>query len=275
MDRTAEQAPLRVLSLGAGVQSSTLLLMAARGEFEHVPDCAIFADTGWEPPHVYEWLDFLEEEVRGVIPIHRVSIGNIREAVLDRSKRNPQPPFYVRSNQADRETMIRRQCTKGYKIEPIQKKVRELIGLKPRQRAPKEVVVEQWMGISMDEVQRMKPSRLAWIEHRWPLIERRMDRRGCFSWMSDHGYPEPDKSSCIGCPYHSDHQWREMRDNDPESWRDAVEFDRQLREVGVRGIEGECYLHRSLVPLDEVDLSTAEDRGQLNFLAECEGMCGI
>ena len=37
---------LRVLSLGAGVQSTTLALMAAHGEIGPMPDCAIFADTG-------------------------------------------------------------------------------------------------------------------------------------------------------------------------------------------------------------------------------------
>jgi len=40
---------LRALSLGAGVQSTTLALMAAHGEIGPMPDCAIFADTGWEP----------------------------------------------------------------------------------------------------------------------------------------------------------------------------------------------------------------------------------
>lgn len=184
---------LRVLSLGAGVQSSTLLLMAVRAEIER-PDCAIFADTQWEPREVYSWLDFIESEVGGLFPIHRVSIGDIRANCLNKSKRNAQPPFYVKSNGSDRETMIRRQCTKGYKIEPIQKKVRELLGLKPRQRAPKFVAVEQWMGIS---------------------------------------------------------------------------------SVGIRGINGEPFLHRSLKPLDEVDLSTLEDHGQMNFLNECEGMCGV
>ena len=50
---------LNVLSLGAGVQSSTLALMAAHGEIEPMPDCAIFADTGDEPKDVYEWLKWL------------------------------------------------------------------------------------------------------------------------------------------------------------------------------------------------------------------------
>lgn len=38
---------LRALSLGAGVQSTTMALMAAHGEIGPMPDCAIFADTGW------------------------------------------------------------------------------------------------------------------------------------------------------------------------------------------------------------------------------------
>ena len=48
-----EGVRLRVLSLGAGVQSSTLALMASRGEIGPMPDCAIFADTGAEPAKVY------------------------------------------------------------------------------------------------------------------------------------------------------------------------------------------------------------------------------
>jgi hypothetical protein len=39
---------LCVLSLGAGIQSTTLALMAAQGEIDPMPDCAIFA-VG-EPP---------------------------------------------------------------------------------------------------------------------------------------------------------------------------------------------------------------------------------
>lgn len=49
---------MKILSLGAGVQSSTLALMCEAGEIEK-PDYAIFADTGWEPRHVYQWLDYI------------------------------------------------------------------------------------------------------------------------------------------------------------------------------------------------------------------------
>ncbi len=39
---------IRALSLGAGVQSTTLALLAVEGVLP-MPDVAIFADTGWEP----------------------------------------------------------------------------------------------------------------------------------------------------------------------------------------------------------------------------------
>ena len=66
---------LRVLSLGAGVQSTTLALMAAHGEIGPMPDCAIFADTGWEPKAVYEHLAWLGSLNVLPFPIHIVSAG--------------------------------------------------------------------------------------------------------------------------------------------------------------------------------------------------------
>jgi len=55
----------------------------------------------------------------------------------------------------------------------------------------------------------------------------------------------------------------------------AVEVDRTIRN-GVRGIRGELFLHRSAVPLEEADLSTLADHGQVDlWFNECEGMCGV
>ena len=50
---------MHIISLGAGVQSTTMALMAAHGEIEPMPDCAIFADTGDEPQAVYDHLAWL------------------------------------------------------------------------------------------------------------------------------------------------------------------------------------------------------------------------
>ena len=120
----------------------------------------------------------------------------------------------------------------------------------------------------------MKPARDAWQTNRWPLIEQHMHRRDCLKWLERHGYPQPPKSACIGCPFTNNARWRDLRDNSPAEWQDAIEVDAAIRH-GFR-MKGEQFMHRSMVPLDQVDLSTAADHGQLDlFLNECEGMCGV
>ena len=98
------------------------------------------------------------------------------------------------------------QCTKHYKIAPIQAKVRELLGRKKGVRSGP--VALQLIGISRDEAMRMKPSGKSWIENAWPLIEAGMTRLDCLRWFESH-YPGRPlvKSSCVGCPFHSDAQW--------------------------------------------------------------------
>jgi hypothetical protein len=277
-----KDARLRVLSLGAGVQSTTMALMAAHGEISPMPDCAIFADTGAEPVAVYEHLCWLMSGNVLPFPVEVVSAGNLRDEILATTRgegqrgSNARPPFYVRNPDGSK-GMIRRQCTGDYKIDPIEKKTRELLGLKPRQRWPKEEVVEQWVGISTDEASRMKPSRQRAIRSRWPLIEARMSRGDCLEWLSRNGYPRPPKSACTFCPFRSNALWRHLRDTDPQGWAEAVTVDAAVREgLSMRGLTGQLYVHPSLVPLAEVDLSTAEERGQPDLFGnECEGMCGV
>ena len=268
---------LTVLSLGAGVQSSALALMCARGFITPMPDCAIFSDTQSEPQHVYDYLDYLESVLP--FPIHRVTIGSLRDDLIESSKtgaRVPNPPLFSTSPKSD--GMLFRQCTADYKITPIFKKLRELIGLKPRQRAPKTVRVSQMIGISQDEIQRMRYSRHAWVENRYPLIEKRMSRLHCLKWMRDQGFNQlPRKSSCTFCPFHSDAMWLEMKNNDEKSWDDAVAVDVAIRNGINKTTEGnQMFLHRSRIPLSEVDLTSKyENQHTFSFMDECEGMCGV
>jgi hypothetical protein len=274
---------LRALSLGAGVQSTTLALMAAHGEFGVMPDCAIFADTQWEPAAVYRHLAWLERGNPGSgsgaglpFPVHRVTAGSLRDAIVSKATgtkgRFAAVPFFTGDG-----GMGRRQCTREFKLEPITRKMRELLGVPKGRRVPAGVTVEVWIAISTDEVFRMKPARHAWQSNRWPLIEKRLSRWDCQRWLERQGYSVPPKSSCIGCPYHSDALWREMRDTAPGEWADAVEVDRLIRVGGtLRGMRQQQFMHASRVPLDEVDLSTPAERGQPDlFQNECEGMCGL
>ncbi len=272
----------RYLSLGAGVQSSTVLLMSCVGELPKL-DGAIFADTQWEPASVYSHLAWLEEKAAGYgIPIYRISRGNIKADALRTSVRGhvgdggraASLPYFVKTPGQDQEGMIRRQCTNEYKIEPIQKKLRQLLGYKPRQIIPIGSV-EQWLGISRDEIRRARLSQVRWIVHRYPLIfDVPMTRQQCLRWMQGHGFPQPPRSACICCPFHSDAEWRQMRETQPAEFAEACDFDEQIRERD--NLRGQVFLHRSCLPLRNVDLSTAEERGQSSFWGqECQGMCGV
>lgn len=262
------------LSLGAGVQSTTMALMAAAGEITPMPDCAIFADTQAEPRYVYEHLAWLETQLP--FPVHHVTHGDLRQHIVDavEGARFAGAPFYTESERPGG-GILRRQCTREFKIAPIHRKLRELLGFQKGERIAGKAMAETWVGISLDEVTRMKPDMEKWIRKRYPLIDLRMTRLDCLNWLKRRGFPEPKKSACTFCPYHSDATWREMKLREPDEWSDVVLLDRLIRG-GVRGTKQKLYVHRSLQPLDEVDLSNAEDRGQLNlFENECEGMCGV
>lgn len=261
---------LEVINFGAGVQSSVLCLLAAKGITKPMPDFAIFADTGWEPPEVMEWLKAIQPLLP--FPVHVVSRGNLRQDTINAAKnktRASNPPLFTLDKSGDGPAIIRRKCTTDYKIAPINKFLRAQLGVKKGARV-KNAMVTQQIGISLDEVQRMSESRDKWTTMRWPLIELGMSRHDCLRWMKEHGYPEPVKSACVGCPYHNDKVWREMKLTKPEQFADAVEFDKKIR-TGIGGTNNDLFVHRSLQPLGEVDFSNDIDNGQMNWLGESTG----
>jgi hypothetical protein len=210
-----------------------------------------------------------------------VTAGSLTEAALrTRMSAKGRPyfhtsiPFHTKAEDGAAGRVAMRSCTRDYKIWPIMKAVRRLARVKRGQKTP---VVVQWIGISLDEIIRMKPSREPWCESRWPLIERRMTRLGCLDWLRANGYPEPPRSACVFCPFRSNREWRHLQRNDPEGFAAAVEFDRKARLLRAQStFTSEPFVHRSLVPLDEVDLRNDTDKGQMTMWAdECEGMCGV
>ena len=264
-------ADLRVISLGAGVQSSVMALMASMGKITPMPDCAIFADTQFEPKEIYEHLEWLSDVLQ--FPVHVVTAGNIKKDTLQ--GKNAFGTSYIAMPLFSNKSSIgRRQCTFDYKIRPINKKTRNLMGLKKGERANGKVC-ETWVGISMDEMQRVKDSQFSYIKNRYPLIELGMRRLDCYKWFNEY-FPDKTlkRSACIACPYRNNSSWRNMKINDPENFKIAVDFDEKIRNLH-KHKNSKYYIYQGRVPLKDADLSTAEDKGQLNFLDECDGMCGV
>jgi hypothetical protein len=269
---------LRVLSLGLGVQSTTMLFMAAAGEIGPMPDVAFFADTQTEPQAINDHLARLRGLNSLPFPIEVLTRGSLRESVLITTKtpgrRLASVPFFTRQpNGAIGRG--RRQCTEAFKLDPMWAAMRKRLGVAKGARVPNGIVVETWVGITTDEVIRAGASRHRWEHKRHPLIEAGMSRGDCIEWLKRHDEPVPVKSRCTFCPFTHNAEWRRIKADDPEQWDDAVAVDHAIRVGGIaRGITGQQFVHRSCVPLDEADLRAPDPRqsvmGEL-----CEGMCGV
>jgi hypothetical protein len=250
---------LRLLSLGAGVQSTTVLLLACDGVIPRF-DYALFADTGWEPRQVYENLARLRAHAENAgIPVRTVSAGNIRTDALDPAHRFVSMPLHVLNTDGSR-GLARRQCTSEYKVSPLKKAARQLLGYPHPRRVPRGVYVEQSIGISTDEFTRAKDSGVRYLRNVFPLIELGWDRARCVEYLAERGFGHTVKSACVGCPFHGNAGWRWIRDNDPDGWVEAIEFDKAIRDGYPRATEqgqqlrGQYFLHRSCQPLVDVDL---------------------
>ena len=275
--------PIHIISLGAGVQSSTMALMAAKGEITPMPTAAIFADTQAEPASVYKWLDWIEKQLP--FPVYRVTAGDLWAAELRirRSKKsnrlylkNSIPAFVQKPDGG--KGLLGRRCTSDFKIIPLQRKVRELVGIK---RAGGGIVrCKMWIGISIDEAHRMKPSRVDYIENCWPVIDKKMNRFDCLRWMKDHGFPKPPRSACVFCPFHSDEEWLRLKTDEAGDFSNAVTFERELQAAAKKQetLRGVPFLHDAMKPLDVIDFAKlcALGHQQLSMFGnECEGMCGV
>lgn len=266
---------LTYLSLGAGVQSTAVLAMSVLG-LHGCPraDVAIFADTGDEPGYVYEHLAVLEAwaGARGM-RVERVSEGRLSDKVLkgrpsvDHDRFVTIPAFVA--GEDGRAAPLRRQCTREFKIQPIERRVRALLGFAKGQvvRGKRALAL---MGISLDEAIRCRDNPRKWATNGYPLIDARMRREDCLRLIAEVGLPRPNKSACLYCPYKSNAEWRVLRDEAPADFARAVEFDERIRRL--KTVRGDVFLHRSLKPLALARLD--EQTGDL-FGNECAGVCGV
>ena len=252
------------ISLGWGVQSFGLAAMSALGVLPPV-DVAIHADTTHERRETYEfaarWTPWLEE--RGVRVV--VVVDHLAPTDIPDPERPVILPAFTLCHDGARPGVLRRSCTWRLKVQPIKRYL---------QAHRNGEQVEQWIGITLDEVTRMRQSDVKYQVLRYPFIEylsRPWTRTMAMQWLQENGLEIPVKSSCVFCPYHDRATWREIKQGGNGDWEKAVEVDRAIRDKrpGYR-----CYLTAARIPLDEVDLRNEEDHGQLTLWdEECSGMC--
>lgn len=233
-----------IWSYGGGTQSVALAVLVAQGKLPK-PERIVMADTGREKSITWR---YTEQHVKPIlarvgleleIAPHTLSTVDL----YSQKKGGLLIPAFTSTGRMD--TF----CSNEWK----QRVVRRYLASKGYgTKRP----VTLWLGMSMDELGRMKPSGLGWLEHAWPLIwDLKISREECRQIVVGAGLPDPPKSACWMCPFTSNSEWQRIKLEDAEDWKAAVTLDKEVR---ARDRTNDVYLHRSGVPLDEADLSVPD-----------------
>jgi hypothetical protein len=161
----------------------------------------------------------------------------------------------------------RRSCTYDFKVAVVDKEL--------KRRGAQETGAIVGIGISLDEVERVKPNMdpktVAWKENTFPLImdvPKPLTRQDCINIILKEGLPLPPKSACVFCPYHTLRTWQEMRIHEPEQFWYCVALERFLNERRkVLGLDPVWFCSK-LKPLDEATTDYVQES-----LFEPQEMC--
>jgi len=241
----------RILSFGAGVQTTALAILAVQGKVKI--DMAIFADTGCERPETYWYMNNYTKPMLASAGIPFLVVKNEQGYYqpdmlgwLWRRKRIPSvvPP---------------RECTQAYKLQPIKKAV----GLD----------INMLIGFSTDEFERsQRPQGTKWTQSTYPLIDMGLTASDCQCIISDYGWPVPLKSSCYICPFQTPFEWQWLKTNHSDLFQKALELEENYhsRQPQNRNSHG---LYRGL-PLRHIAEGQQYSMG-LTLETSCwSGVCG-
>jgi hypothetical protein len=261
-------------SFGGGVQSTAIALMLIHQpqRFSKLPDYIVFADPGAESPQTYR---HIKKMFRLLVDAgFECRIIRPKQAIQHSNRGLQTVPWFTRSL-SDNVGMLRRQCTREYKIDPINRFIRKELGYEKGERVKVGSAIV-WLGISTDEIKRVRINPRKWINNFYPLIEMNIDRNECqllnYSYL-DYLVP---KSSCYFCPFTKRTEWERRKKEDPRAFNRAVALDEKIRHLPTFGkakIEDACYVSGNAYPLN----NSVNDQLTLDFgfERECSGHCGV
>lgn len=279
------------ISLGAGVQSTYLYLLAMDGNLKYIHrdrdqwgrtiskewrplpiEMAIFADTGDEPAPVYrhlEWLQSLNGPPIVVARAYKRSLGEILlSGVTEGSTRFISIPAHMQDGSGGR-SIGRRQCSREFKVAVVEKAIRrQIFQLQPRQRMPKDAQCIVAIGMSADEERRVgnvMGRKKPWEIPVFPLYDMGLTRSMVQRELAKRNIPHVvPRSACTFCPYRSNREWLNLKTEDPAGFTYAATLDNRIRgntsqaattDGCSRGLNAQQFLHRSCRPISEIDFA--------------------
>jgi hypothetical protein len=232
---------IQVWSSGGGTQSCAIAALIVRGELR--PDISVIVDTEREVSQTWQYHNAIIVPALAAVgvKIHRVEKSKYAKVDLLGGKNGNTVLLPVFSLHDGKQNKLPTRCSNEWKARVVQRFVRELM--------PKAKGFDIWLGISRDEAHRMKVGHTGKWQYRHPLIDngRMMSRQDCISLIKSMGWPEPPRSRCWMCPNQSPREWKDLRDNYPAEYQQAMELEKRLHNIDAtmkledpKGSQGSC-----------------------------------
>lgn len=272
---------MKILSCGAGMQSTALALMACANKLilegkaaefnfqyqDKVPvyDAIMFCDLGLEPSWVMDQVYFIKEACEWAgIPFYVLQSTLYKDYINNFGKsRVVSIPFWSVDEEGKKGKMMRN-CTLDYKINIMIKFTRmELLGYKKGQRTKQEDLKahEMHLGFSKEEERRCKDNPHKMFVNKFPLCEMGLERKDNYAYIKDVWGLETKASACCFCPFHRNYFFKYIKQHHKDEYEKTVEFDEMLeREQPNTKIRSKLYISRSRKRIKDLLPEECNDR---------------
>ena len=208
---------VKILSIGGGLQSTVIFLLMIAGKIPKA-DWVVFADTGSEQDHTLRTVSWIQDLCQD----HGIGF------MIVKSEHFPIWKHYL--DRGIVPMVGNPRCTDKFKIQPINKWIRTIVDeSKPKPWA------EIMLGITWDEVHRMRENPRQYLKNSFPLIDLGWTRTMCKNWI-DKEYPnnQVKKSGCYHCHYQPTKEWAKLSRENPDLFARAVEMEEAAKKAGIR-----------------------------------------
>lgn len=233
-------------SCGGGRQSAGIAALIVEGKLPR-PDHVVMAALEWERKETFAYVTAHIRPAMRSLGVPFTFASRKKYATKDflggSDGASVLLPCYT--DQSGKQSKLPEWCSGEWKREVVLRWAAEHPGWKGQG-------VDNWVGISLDERHRRRAPRRQWLQLVYPLLDvYPTGVAGCLEAVRRVGWPEPPRSRCYHCPNQSDAEWAELT---PEEWELACKRDEWLRTI-----DPHAYLHRSLIPLRQVQLQPETD----------------
>lgn len=263
---------MNFLSLGGGVQSTVLALMACvnvvhPGTFPYVPvyDAVIYCDLGLEAPWVYQQVRFVMDKCSECeIPVI-ILRTNLYQDFMDKfgRLRVVAIPFWSIGKDGKKAKM-RRRCTLDYKITAIQRfNRRALLGYRRGIKSRPWDLGEHTMhiGFSAEEQHRIFDSYHPFYANRFPLWRMGLERKDNYAYLLEEWGLDSKGSACAFCPFHRNYFFKKVKELFGGLWNKLVAFDQKLEvEQPNTPIDSKLFISHSRKRLADLTEEDCNDK---------------